>query len=214
MINFTTSPCWLFLNGSKTVNDATLAFRSIQHFNRDIAAKFGVPNLPQSPDIGKNSEVGMSDFPISGQSLITESCHNFRTIDDIHMKLWSVTKFDRRNNTTSKKIDYDVISASYDIFVIFFFMVNLEQSWSWIPEAWSIKLTFSIKVTFYLTKTETRTKKYLKNLYPKNVDFFPKKNANISKTKRALVLNSIVSENNCVCTYVPNWSFWHNSNKF
>ena len=60
------------------------------------------------------------------------------------------------------------------------------------------------KVTFYLTKTETRTKKYLKNSYPKNVDFFPKKNANISKTKRALVLNSIVSENNCVCTYVPN----------
>ena len=63
-------------------------------------------------------------------------------------------------------------------------------------------------------KTETKIKKYLKNLYSKNVDFFPKKNANISKTKRALVLNSIISENNCVCTYVPNLSFLHNSNKF
>ena len=148
----------------------------MQHFNRDIAAKFGIPNLPQSPDIGKNSEVGMSDFPISGQSHITESCHNFRTIDTIHMKLWPVTKLDRRNNTTSKKTEYDVISASYDIFAIFFFTANLEQSWSWIPEAWSIKLTFSIKVTFCLTKTETRNKKYLKNLYPKKCWFFSKKN--------------------------------------
>ena len=39
-----------------------LSFCSIQqHFNRDIRAQFGISNLPQSPNIGQNSD-GMSDF--------------------------------------------------------------------------------------------------------------------------------------------------------
>ena len=49
---------------------------------------------------------------------------------------------------------------------IFQFMVNLELSESQIPDAQSlkltfssVKLTFSLIVTFYLTKTENRTKK-------------------------------------------------------
>ena len=33
-------------------------------------AKFGMPNLLQSSDTGKNSDGGISDFQISGQSLI------------------------------------------------------------------------------------------------------------------------------------------------
>ena len=41
-----------------------------QHFIKDIRAKFGIPNLPQSPDIKQNSDKGISDFRISGQSLI------------------------------------------------------------------------------------------------------------------------------------------------
>ena len=36
---------------------------------------------------------------------------------------------------------------------------NLEQSGSRIPDAESVKLRFSSKVIFYLTKTENRTKK-------------------------------------------------------
>ena len=36
----------------------------------------------------------------------------------------------------------------------FQFMANLEPSGSRIPEAESVKLTFSLKVTFNLTKTE------------------------------------------------------------
>ena len=40
-------------------------------------------------------------------------------------------------------------------------MVNFEQTGSWIPDVSSIKLTFSLSVTFYLTKTENRTKKPL-----------------------------------------------------
>ena len=35
-----------------------------------VCAKFGIHNLPQSLDIGQNSEGVISDFQISGQSLI------------------------------------------------------------------------------------------------------------------------------------------------
>ena len=93
-------------------------FSSIQfHSIRDIRAKFGIHNLSQSPDIGKNSDVGISDFRFSGQSLIKENCHNSRTRDDIDMKFGSVTKLDRRDKTTSKRIDVDVMSENYDVIV-------------------------------------------------------------------------------------------------
>ena len=39
------------------------------------------------------------------------------------------------------------------------FMANLEQSGSRIPDAESVKFIFSLIVTFYITKTENRTKK-------------------------------------------------------
>ena len=35
----------------------------------------GIPNLPQSPDIGENSDEGISDFRISGQS---RNRHNWK----------------------------------------------------------------------------------------------------------------------------------------
>ena len=41
-----------------------------QHFTKDIRVKFGIPNLPQSPDIRQNSDKGIFDFRISGQPLI------------------------------------------------------------------------------------------------------------------------------------------------
>ena len=63
--------------------------------------------------------MGISDFRISGQSLIKESCHNSRTRDDIDMKLGPVTKLDKRNKTTSKKFDVDVMSENCDVIVIF-----------------------------------------------------------------------------------------------
>ena len=37
-------------------------------------------------------------------------------------------------------------------------MANLEQSGNRIPDAWSLLLTFSLILIFYLTKTEGRTK--------------------------------------------------------
>ena len=63
----------------------------------DIRAKFGIPISPQSPDIGQNSDGCISDFQISGQSLIKENCHNSRTSDDIDKKLGRVTKVDQEN---------------------------------------------------------------------------------------------------------------------
>ena len=59
------------------------------------------------------------------------------------MKLGPVTKFDKRNKTTSNKFDDDVMSANGDVIVIFQFFANLEQSKSRIPDVLSVKLTFS-----------------------------------------------------------------------
>ena len=54
--------------------------------------------------MGKISDEGISDFWISGQSLIKGNCHNSRTSDGIDMKLGPVTKLNKRNKTISKKI--------------------------------------------------------------------------------------------------------------
>ena len=78
-----------------------------------------MPNSPQSPDVGQNSDGGISDLRISGQSLIIEICHNSRTSDDINMKLGPVTKLDKKNKTTSKKFDADVMPENCDVIVIF-----------------------------------------------------------------------------------------------
>ena len=78
-----------------------------------------IPNLPQSPEIGQNSNGGISDFRISGQSLIKRNCYNSRTRDDKDMKLGPVTKIDKINKTTSRKSESDVISESCDVIAIF-----------------------------------------------------------------------------------------------
>ena len=72
------------------IKAVTLAF--LRHL-----VTFCIPYLPQSLDIGKNSDGGISDFRISGQSLTKENCHNSRTSDDIDMKLGPVTKLGKRN---------------------------------------------------------------------------------------------------------------------
>ena len=60
---------WFSRNNSETVQVVTLAFSSDhQHFIRDIRTKFGVPNSPQSPGIGQNTDGCITDLRISGQS--------------------------------------------------------------------------------------------------------------------------------------------------
>ena len=66
--------------------------------------------------MGKISDEGISNFWISGQSLIKG---NSRTSDGIDMKLGSVTKLDKRNKTISKKFDHNVMSQNCDVIVIF-----------------------------------------------------------------------------------------------
>ena len=63
-----------------------------------------MPNFPKSLNIGQNSDGGISDFRISRQSLIKDHCHNSRISDDIDMKLGAVTKIDKKNKATSKKL--------------------------------------------------------------------------------------------------------------
>ena len=51
----------------------------------------------------------ISDFHISGHFLIKVNCHNHRTGNDTEMKLGPVTKFNKKNKTTSKNFDDDVM---------------------------------------------------------------------------------------------------------
>ena len=44
-------------------------FATFSSFLLETSAKSGIPYSPQSLDIGKNSDGGISDFQISGQSL-------------------------------------------------------------------------------------------------------------------------------------------------
>ena len=84
------------------------------------------------PDIGENLVEGISDFRIPSESLIKENCHNSRASDDIDMKLGPIAKLDERKKNTSKKLtSYQKIVTSLSFFQ---FMVNLEQSRSWIPD--------------------------------------------------------------------------------
>ena len=106
----------------------TLAFCSIQeHFIRNICAKVGIPNLPIS-------DGGISDFQISGQSLVKENCRNSRTSDGTDMKLGRVTKIHKSKKTTSKNLTVASCRKIETSLPFVQFMANLEQSGSWIPD--------------------------------------------------------------------------------
>ena len=86
---------------------------------KDIRAKFGITNLTQSLDIGQNSDGGISDLPISGQSLVNKLCHNSRTSHDTNMKLGTVIKLVKKNTARLKNFDDDVKSTNCDVIVFF-----------------------------------------------------------------------------------------------
>ena len=106
-------------------------------------------------------------FPISGisgPSLIKENCHNSRTSADIDMKHGPVTKLDKRNKTTSKKMMVTSFQEHVTSLSFFGFLANLEQSRDRILDTESAKVMFSVTVTFCRTKTENRTEKPLTQL--------------------------------------------------
>ena len=58
------------------------------------------------------------------------------------MKVWPVTKLDKRNKTTSEKFDNDVMPENCDVIVIFRIFGQLEQSRGRIPDTKSAKVIF------------------------------------------------------------------------
>ena len=120
--------------------------------------------MPQSRDIGQNSDRAISDFGISGQFKIKENCYNSRTSDDIDMKLGPITKLDKRNKTTSKNLTMTSCRKTVTSLSFFGFLAKLEQSGSQILDTESAEFMFSVTVTFCLTKTENITKKSLTQL--------------------------------------------------
>ena len=80
------------------------------------------------------------------------------------MKLGPETKFHKRSKATSKKLVMTSCPRIVTSLSFFQFMANLDQSVSWILDARSEKLTLTLIITFYLTKTENRTEKSLTQL--------------------------------------------------
>ena len=155
-VKFNSSSSSFSLNYSKTLKAVNLKLDNTQlNFIRDIHFKFGIHNSLQSPDIGKNSGNGISDFRVSGQSSIKENCHNYRTSDDIDMKIKPVIKIVKRNKITSKKLTIASCLKTVTSLSVFGFLANLEQSGCRIPNTESGKVMFSVIVTLCLTKTET-----------------------------------------------------------
>ena len=64
---------------------------------------------------------------------------------------------------TSKKVDDDLISVNCNVINFLESMANLYQSGIRSPDVLYVKRTFSLIVTFYLTETESRTKKSITN---------------------------------------------------
>ena len=83
------------------------------------------------------------------------------------MKLRPVTKLDKRNKTTSKKFDVDVMSENCDVIVIFWIFGQfgaVRRPDSGILDTKSAKVTFPLIVTFCIRKTENRTIKSIAQL--------------------------------------------------
>ena len=66
---------------------------------------------------------------MSGQFFINQNCHNFTASHDIDMKLKAVTKFDKRNNATLKKLNNDVMSVNWDVVVVFLIYGEFPAVW-------------------------------------------------------------------------------------
>ena len=92
------------------------------------------------------------------------NCHNSRTTDDIDIKLEPVTKPKQEKQNNLKRCDDDVMLEIVMSLLFFQLTANLEHFGSRIPDTPSVKLIFSLIVTFFLTKNKTRTEKSLTKL--------------------------------------------------
>ena len=67
------------------------------------------------------------------------------------MKLEPVTKLDKSTKQSQKKLALTICQQILTSLSIFQFMANMEQYGSQILGKLSVKITFSLKVTFFLT---------------------------------------------------------------
>ena len=129
------------------------------------------------------------------------------------MKLGPVTKLDKRNTAISKKLTMTLCRKIVTSLSFFRFLANLEQYRSRIPDARSIKLTFSLTATFYLQKLKRELRNLLHSshtiaLCKVTIWFFLQRNADISKINGVFVLKSKFFWNYIrVCIYLPNFKF-------
>ena len=89
------------------------------------------------------------------KSLINKNMYNYRTSDDIGIKLGPANKLDKKNTATSKN-DKDVVSSNYNVIIIF----PIYGKFGGIRKLVSKRVVcnFYIFIIFYFTKTENRTK--------------------------------------------------------
>ena len=102
------------------------------------------------------------------------------------MRLRPVTKLDKRNKTTSKKLAMMSCQEIVTSLSFFGFLVNLEQSGGRIRTTKSAKVTFPLIVTFCLRKNENRTIKNFNIALPLLLSvkvLFRTKNANFLAKK-------------------------------
>ena len=145
---------------------------------------------------------------------------NSRIIQGIGTKPGTVTKLDKRNTTMSNKVDNDVMLANCDIIVFFSIYFQFAVFRKLDSRRMVYKTLILINSNFLSYKTWNQNQKIsytalILLLWVKVMVIFLQKNANISKIKGILVLESILSKTTyvCVLTYQIS-SFWHNSNEF
>ena len=89
-----------------------------------------------------------------GQSLINKNYHNSRGSDDIGINIGPVTKNDKENTSTSKKLM--IVSSRQVVSSLSFFQGQFGAIRKPGPDVNSVKLTFSLVVTCYLAKIRTK----------------------------------------------------------
>ena len=109
------------------VKAVTLALAAFSNFSLETL----VPNLvslicPSPQILRRNSDGGISDFRISGKSLINKNCHNSRTSDDFDMKLGLVIKT-RETRQRQQKLMMTSCLQIVTSLLFFRFIANLEQ---------------------------------------------------------------------------------------
>ena len=97
------------------VKAVTLAYSNslLETLETFVRAKFSIPNFPQATD------GGISNFEISGQSLINKNVHNSGTSDDIDMILGPIITTYKAITKAQKQFDTEIVLKNCDVIVFF-----------------------------------------------------------------------------------------------